>query len=73
MRSDLRAPEGLRWVGSNDTFLAHLAGKPRLRSDLEMDFAICGVEMWEPSKKKAEGRPRCSMCPDIAEGKAEAF
>lgn len=68
-KSDAPAPtEIYEWVADNDNFLAHLSWE-----HWDHEYSICGVELWRASPKKAAGRPRCSTCKDINEGKIEGF
>lgn len=58
------AAEEYEWVGDTANGLAHLSW-----CYFDYEYSVCGVDLRNPSVKKAEGRARCTICRDINDGK----
>lgn len=65
--------EPLIRMGAEDAFLAHLVADEFYDDGDHFTYSLCGVDLFLPSRKKGEERQLCSMCQDIADGKAEPF
>jgi hypothetical protein len=57
------------WVGDRENGLAHMI----LGEIVPSDFSMCGVELIQVSERKASGKPRCSLCREIADGEMEPW
>jgi hypothetical protein len=62
--------EASEWVGDSDTGLAHLRV---FTQHGRAGTSLCGVLMWGASRGEGEGKPRCSMCRDMRDGKLKRW